>query len=69
MAASLQDIPFAKISALVRLCGPAEVDQLIRELDALDDADPGKHFVFRTAFFRVASTLEAKATSSTGQRK
>jgi HEAT repeat protein len=34
-----EHIPYDKISALVRLCGPAEVDHLIRELDALDDAD------------------------------
>jgi hypothetical protein len=34
-----EHIPCDKISALARLCGPAEVDHLIRELDALDDAD------------------------------
>jgi HEAT repeat protein len=34
-----EHIPYDKISALARLCGPAEVDRLIRELDALNDAD------------------------------
>jgi HEAT repeat protein len=32
-------IPYDKISALARLCGSAEVDHLIRQLDALNDAD------------------------------
>jgi HEAT repeat protein len=32
-------IPYDKISALARQCGPAEVCLLLRELDALDDAD------------------------------
>jgi HEAT repeat protein len=32
-------IPSDKISALARLCGPAEIERLIQELDALDDAD------------------------------
>jgi hypothetical protein len=34
-----EHIPSDKISALARVCGPAEVDHLIRELDALDDTD------------------------------
>jgi HEAT repeat protein len=34
-----EHIPYEKISALARLCTPVEVDHLIRELDALDDAD------------------------------
>jgi HEAT repeats len=35
----LEEIPYDKISALARVCGPGDVDLLIRELDALDDAD------------------------------
>ena len=35
----LEHIPYDKITALSQRCGPAEVDLLIRELDALDDAD------------------------------
>jgi len=34
-----EHIPYDKISALARLCGAAEVDHLIRELDKLNDAD------------------------------
>ena len=34
-----EQIPYNKISALARLCGPAEIDHLIRELDDLDDTD------------------------------
>jgi HEAT repeat protein len=34
-----ETIPYGKVSALARLCGPAEVERLIRELDALDNAD------------------------------
>src|SRR5262245_61677892 len=34
-----EHIPYDKISALARLCGPTEVDHLIRELDTLNDAD------------------------------
>jgi HEAT repeat protein len=34
-----EHIPFDKISALARICGPTEVDRLICELDALDDID------------------------------
>jgi HEAT repeat protein len=34
-----EHIPYDKITALARVCGPAEVDQLIRELNSLDDAD------------------------------
>jgi hypothetical protein len=34
-----EHIPYDRVSALARLSGPAEVDRLIRELDALDDAD------------------------------
>lgn len=34
-----EHIAYEKISALARVCGPAEVERLIRELDALDDAD------------------------------
>jgi HEAT repeat protein len=36
---SWECVPEEKISALARLCGPTEIDHLIRELDALDDAD------------------------------
>jgi HEAT repeat protein len=35
----LEHIPYDKVSAMARLCGPAEVDRLICELEALDDAD------------------------------
>src|SRR5207247_1344096 len=35
----LECIPYEKVSALARLCSPVEVEHLIRELDALDDAD------------------------------
>jgi HEAT repeat protein len=35
----LEVIPYNKITVLARLCGPAEIDHLIRALDALDDAD------------------------------
>jgi hypothetical protein len=38
-ACGLEYIPSDKISALARICGPAEVDHLIQELDDLDDAD------------------------------
>lgn len=34
-----ETIPFEKISALARLCGLAEVNHLITEMDALNDAD------------------------------
>lgn len=34
-----EHIPYDKTTALARVCGPAEVEHLIRELDALDDAD------------------------------
>jgi bilin biosynthesis protein len=34
-----EHIPYDKISAMARLCGPAEVDRLILELEALDNAD------------------------------
>jgi HEAT repeat protein len=34
-----EHIPYKKISALARVCGAAEIESLIRELDALDDAD------------------------------
>jgi HEAT repeat protein len=34
-----ETVPYDKISALARRCGPDEVRQLIRALDALDDAD------------------------------
>jgi hypothetical protein len=34
-----EQVPHDTIAALAVRCGPAEIDQLIRELDALDDAD------------------------------
>jgi HEAT repeat protein len=34
-----EHVPYDKVSALAKLCGPAEVDQLIQELEALNDAD------------------------------
>ena len=34
-----EQIPYDKVSALAKVSGPAEVDHLISELDALDDAD------------------------------
>src|SRR5437867_5567440 len=34
-----EQIPYDKVSALAEVSGPAEVDHLISELDALDDAD------------------------------
>lgn len=34
-----EHIPYDKITVLAQMCGPAEVAHLIRELDALDDAD------------------------------
>jgi HEAT repeat protein len=34
-----EQIPYDKIAALARLCGPAEVDHLIDTLDGLDDVD------------------------------
>jgi HEAT repeat protein len=34
-----EHVPLDKVSALAKLCGPAEIDCLIQELESLDDSD------------------------------
>jgi HEAT repeat protein len=64
-ACAWERIPHDKISALARQCGPAEVDQLICELDALNDADlvndagdtSDKYWRLRTAYSQALAEV------------
>jgi HEAT repeat protein len=62
---SWEHIPYDKISVLAQSCGPAEVEHLIRELDALNDAelenDAGdmgdEYWRLRTAFSQALAEV------------
>jgi HEAT repeat protein len=62
---SWEHVPYEKVSALARLCGPAEIDRLISELGALDDADlvndPGdlgdEYWRLRTAYSQALAEV------------
>jgi HEAT repeat protein len=67
-----ENVPYDKISALARRCGPDEVRQLIRELDALDDADLegdagdgiDEYWRLRTAYSQALAEVEGPAIES-----
>ncbi len=62
---AMEAIPYQKFSALARLCGPTEVEHLIRELDTLDNAnlkdDPGdmvdEYWRLRTAYSHILAEV------------
>jgi HEAT repeat protein len=62
-----ESIPDDKISMLARLCGPAEVLRLIRELDALEDADlEGDAGDMRDEYWRLRTSY-SQALAEVGQ--
>jgi HEAT repeat protein len=60
-----EHIPYDKMSALAHLCGSTEVDRVIRELDALDNADlvddagdvGDEYWRLRTAYSQVLAEV------------